>query len=176
MIKDIFQELIETLSGIKELRYVASDWGQLDYEQPPVQWPCALIDMPGLQCGELSGGSLMATATVTVQLVDRPPHRTSAQAPKKQQADGMVLFGLIDQVYEKLHAVGSESHTPFVLKSIERVNLIDLQSYTMTFAVGFKQHKPGTMTVIQAEPVLKPQMKPLSQAAISYGQKKTATS
>lgn len=51
MIKDIFQELIETLSGIKELRYVASDWGQLDYEQPPVQWPCALIDMPGLQCG-----------------------------------------------------------------------------------------------------------------------------
>ncbi|MDE5703364.1 MAG: hypothetical protein K2H70_00930 [Bacteroidales bacterium] len=176
MIKDIFQELIETLSGIKELCYVASDWGQLDYEQPPVQWPCALIDMPGLQCGELSGGSLMATGTVTVQLVDRPPQHTSARAPKAQQDAGLILFDLIDRVYESLHAVDSESHTPFVLKSIERVNLIDLQSYTMTFAVGFKQHKPGTMTAIQAEPMLKPQIKPLSQASVSYGQKKTATS
>ena len=36
MLKDIIDELIKTLSEIKELRYVACDWGQLDYEQPPV--------------------------------------------------------------------------------------------------------------------------------------------
>ena len=159
MIKDIIQELIETLSGIKELRYVATDWGQLDYEQPPVQWPCALIDMPGLRCSAIEGGSLMNEGTLTIQLVDRPPQRTSAQAPKKQQDGSMVLFGLIDRVYELLHGVDSAHHTPFVLKSVERVNLIDLQSYTMTFAVGFKTHKPiEKLTPIYAEPALKPKM------------------
>lgn len=159
MLKDLFQELIETLSGIKELRYVAADWGQLDYEQPPVQFPCALIDMPGIQCSGLSGASLMNEGTVTIQLVDRPLQRTSAQAPKKQQDYGLVLFGLIDRIYEALHAVDSEHHTPFVQKSVERVNLIDLQSYTMTFSVGFKTHKPSeTLTPVTAEPSLKPKI------------------
>ena len=118
MLKDLLQELIETLSGIKELRYVATDWGQLDYEQPPVQWPCALIDIPGLQCSGLSGASLMNEGTVTIQLVNQPPQRTSARAPKAQQDANMVLFGLIDRIYELLHGVDSERHTPLVLKSV----------------------------------------------------------
>ena len=176
MLKDIMQELIETLSGIKELRYVAADWGQLDYEQPPVQWPCALIDMPGLQCSGLAGESLMNDATVTIQLVNQPPQRTSARAPKAQQDAGLVLFDLIDRVYESLHGVNSARHTPLVLKSVEKVNLIDLQSYIMTFSVGFKVHKPDTRTQVVADPDLKPTMQPFSQTSLTYGKKKTATS
>lgn len=176
MFKDIIQELIETLSGIKELRYVAADWGQLDYEQPPVQWPCALIDIPGLQCSGLSGESLLNNGTVTIQLVNKLPQRTSARAPKAQQDFGLVLFDLIDRVYESLHGVDSARHTPFVLKSVEKVNLIDLQSYIMTFSVGSKTHKPDTRTPVAVEPALKPQMRSLSQTSLTYGKKKTATS
>lgn len=175
MLKDIIDELIKTLSEIKELRYVACDWGQLDYEQPPVQWPCALIDIPEVRCSGLGGGSLMSEGTVTIQLTDRPAQRTSANAPKKQQGSHMVLFGIIDTVYERLHGVDAERHTPFVLKNVAKVNLIDLQSYIMTFTVGFKQHKPETITHVPAVPDLKPRLQTLSRASVVYGQKKTAT-
>lgn len=182
MLRDLFSELIDTLSQIKELRYVAGDWGQLDYEQPPVQWPCALIDMPGLQCSGLAGESLINDATVTIQLVNQPPQRTSARAPKAQQDFSLVLFDLIDRVYERLHGVDSAHHTPFILKAVEKVNLIDLQSYIMTFSVGFKAHKPVERVKVAAEPELiplaspAPKQKPLDRVAVTYGQKKTATS
>ena len=171
MIKDLFKELIDTLSQIKELRYVAADWGQLDYEQPPVQWPCALIDMPGLQCSGLAGESLMNDATVTIQLVNQPPQRTSARAPKAQQDAGLVLFDLIDRVYELLHGVNSARHTPLVLKAVEKVNLIDLQSYIMTFSVGFKVHKPDTRTAVHPALALTQEIKKLNQVLVEYGKK-----
>ena len=29
---------------VPELAYIDKNWGQLDYEAPPVKWPCALLD------------------------------------------------------------------------------------------------------------------------------------
>ena len=30
---------------VPELAYIDKNWGQLDYEAPPVKWPCALLDL-----------------------------------------------------------------------------------------------------------------------------------
>ena len=30
---------------VPELAYIDKNWGQLDYEAPPVKWPCALLDI-----------------------------------------------------------------------------------------------------------------------------------
>jgi len=43
--KHYFTALKQHLSTISALRTVDAAWGQLAYEQPPVKFPCALIDM-----------------------------------------------------------------------------------------------------------------------------------
>lgn len=43
--KYYFTALKQHLSTISALRTVDAAWGQLAYEQPPVKFPCALIDM-----------------------------------------------------------------------------------------------------------------------------------
>ena len=46
--KQIFLSIQNRLAEIEELSYIDKDWGQLQYEQPPVQWPCALIDVANI--------------------------------------------------------------------------------------------------------------------------------
>ncbi|MCM1170102.1 MAG: hypothetical protein NC324_09230 [Bacteroides sp.] len=162
MLKDIVSEVMEALSGIKALRYVAEDWGQLNYEQPPVQWPCALIDVQGITCTNLGNGGLMGDCTFSVQLVNRPVQRTSAGAPKAQQAQNLLLFELIDGVLDVLHAREGECHSPFVLRETRKDNAIDLQGYTLTFVTSFKTER-------SLAPVR------LSGANISFDKKKAAS-
>ena len=152
MLKDILQDITLRLCKIKELRYVASNWGQLDYEQPPVQWPCALVDVQGADFSALGSGSLLGEAQVSIQIVNRPTVQTSARSPRPAQDCNLILLDIADQIYAALHAVDAETHTPFVLKNITKTNLTDLQSYTLTFKVGFKQHKPDETTKVEPTP------------------------
>ena len=43
--KEVFKDIQQRLQTIPEFRYIGEDWGQLNFEQPPVDWPCALIDL-----------------------------------------------------------------------------------------------------------------------------------
>ena len=40
---------------VPELAYIDKNWGQLDYEAPPVKWPCALLDIDEITHIETDG-------------------------------------------------------------------------------------------------------------------------
>lgn len=47
--KDIILAIQEKLnSQVADLKYIDKDWGQLDYDQPPVKYPFCLIDITRL--------------------------------------------------------------------------------------------------------------------------------
>lgn len=142
MLKDLIEELIDRLGRIDGLRYVAEDWGQLDYEQPPVQWPCALIDIQDIRYSQTGAGGLLGECGFVIRLANRAPHRVSANAPKRQKDETLVLSGIIDQIFLSIHAEGSEKHSPFVLQSVQKVKEPDIQSYILSFATQFKIAKP----------------------------------
>lgn len=58
--KNIFLDIQNKLSNITELKYIDKNWGQLLYEQPPVKFPCALLDIANVNYTQL--GQLAQTA------------------------------------------------------------------------------------------------------------------
>ena len=62
---------------VPELAYIDKNWGQLDYEAPPVKWPCALLDIDEVPFSQIGGGGQIADG-VTVEILAanlrRPPH------------------------------------------------------------------------------------------------------
>lgn len=142
MLKKIIEELFQDLSSIEGIRYVAEDWGQLDYEQPPVQWPCALVDMQDVRYSQTGMGGLLADCTFTVQLTDQAPQRVSSRASDTQKERSLQIFGIIDRVIQDIHAKDSAEHSPFMLEGMQRVNLPELQSYVLTFKTQFRTDRP----------------------------------
>lgn len=142
MLKELIEEIIDRLGGLGGLRYIAEDWGQLDYEQPPVQWPCALIDMQEVRCSQTGAGGLLCECEFSIQIAQRAPQRVSANAPDRLKDESLAFSAIIDRIFLKIHAEESENHSPFVLRDIRKVKEPDIQSYILSFATQFKIAKP----------------------------------
>ena len=92
--------LIDLKSHIPELKWIDFDFGQLDYEHPPVQFPCALITLnyPDI------AGNIRANVEINIKLgfdvrihansAAPVPMRTAALAYLKTVKKGMNLKGL----------------------------------------------------------------------------------
>ena len=51
--KHIFLQIQEKLGEVSALKYIDKDWNQLKFEQPPVKWPCALIDVKNINYSQM---------------------------------------------------------------------------------------------------------------------------
>lgn len=67
----LINSIIARINELADFRYVARNWNQLSYEQPPVQFPCALVDINSVNYSQLAHGSYRADATITVTIADQ---------------------------------------------------------------------------------------------------------
>lgn len=94
MIKKIFLKIQQRLSEeVESLRYIDKNWNQLNEAQPPVQWPCCLIDLEQVDYSKIAGRGRMAAAVITLTVADSHAVRSSANAPQKCGA-----YGILDVV------------------------------------------------------------------------------
>ena len=68
--KEVFKDIQQRLRTIPEFRYIGEDWGQLNFEQPPVDWPCALIDLGNVDFSAAGMRSQQAEAVVNITIAD----------------------------------------------------------------------------------------------------------
>ena len=68
IIQAIQQELAASVPG---LRYIDRDWEQLRYEQPPVKFPCALIEIKSIEYSEILNGEYDARVYGVITVADQ---------------------------------------------------------------------------------------------------------
>lgn len=157
--KQIFLKIQQRLAGgVPALQYVDRNWGQLNYEQPNVKWPCALIDMEAVEYEQLSAGALTARATISVTLADQVLTRSSAEAPSPADA-----YGIVDVVELTCHALSgfasSESGSAFQPLVLERMSHQytdrSFDVYKLTFSTAFTVFSPpGNGTTLRTVRVI----------------------
>jgi hypothetical protein len=84
-----------------QLKYISADWGQLDYysNHPPVQWPCALVDVTAAQYTNLSQGGQLGAYTLLIRIAALPLTNSSAQAPNAQKEQALAWWQLLEDVH-----------------------------------------------------------------------------
>lgn len=115
-------------SEVSDLKYISPDWGQLDYysSNPPVQWPCALVDVVGVQYTNLSQGAQLGAYTLLVRIAALPLTNSSTQAPEAQREQALAWWQLLEDVHVALqNFIPGDACTPLVRTSGRRLRRDD---------------------------------------------------
>ena len=109
--KEIFLQIQQRLSDfISVLKYIDKDWGQLVYDNAPIKYPCALIDIEDVQYTQLSRGWQKAVANITITVANVNLMPSSSMAPGKQ--DSYETLDLLDDIHQALQLFSGETFQP----------------------------------------------------------------
>lgn len=136
----IIQDLQEALALLKSVKYVDKDWGQLSMEQPPVGWPCVLIDIEEVSFRDLTDGNEQATATVVLTVANRRTNPSSAHAPVTSKAKSMDTIDLTDTIHHMVQGFAAQGaeYSPLQVVSFFKINdLPGAEVYSMRYRTRY---------------------------------------
>lgn len=136
IIKDLQGMLSNALPQVK---YIDKDWGQLDLEQPPVGWPCILIDFEEVDPKQLKGGNEKDTAIIVLTVANRRTTSSSAHAPRDAKEASYITIDLTDDVHDLVQGYSaSEEYTPLSSISFYKRNDIPgAECYAMRYRTTY---------------------------------------
>lgn len=103
MIKDDLKAIYDLLNGVRDIKWVDEDFGQIDvYEtKPPVAFPCALVSLN--QAGDhLGGDEYDLTNTFTIRCAYNRLGDRSAKSPAEAIAITLAKIDIVDEVKNTL--------------------------------------------------------------------------
>lgn len=150
--KQIFLAIQDRLSSlVPSLQYIDKNWGQLNIPQPPVKWPCCLIDLDSIDYSMATNGTRLAEASIILTIADHHTVRSSAQAPAKANA-----YDILDLIEDVISALDGW-RVPDTTQALIRTRLAKTYSdqsydvYSLTFSTAWvEQIEEGQTT--QASP------------------------
>lgn len=143
-IKTILLSIQEQLGEcVPELAYVDKDWGQLSYEQPSVNFPCALLDIENINYSQQGNGGQIADAQITVTVANLRLVSSSLLAPKKEVA--YEVIDLLDRVHNALQLFSNGEYAPLFRTNLKKVVAdSSKECYKMTYQTAFSvSHDKG---------------------------------
>ena len=139
--RHVLEEIMGRLQEeVPELRYVAEDWGQLDFyeDKPPVKFPCALVSVSGIKFEPVTAGVRYATMTVLVRVADAPAVSGTMAAPREYRERAFSILDLMDRIGNALYAFGGEDFNELEQKEITHYGREDaIREYAMTFETEY---------------------------------------
>lgn len=151
--KQIFLSIQDRLSTmVPALRYIDKNWNQLNMPQPPVQWPCCLIDLDNIDYSQTSSSDRLADATISLTIATQHTVRSSAKAPSK--SDAYDILDVLESVMEALEAW----RVPDTTQALTRTRLQKAYSdqsydvYTLTFTTAWVEQVTEEGQTVAASP------------------------
>lgn len=128
-----------------KVKYIDKDWGQLTMEQPPVGWPCILIDIEQVEIRPLADGNEHAKATVALTVANKRTNSSSAHAPRGAKEKSMETIDLTDDVHRLVQGFAAEGagYSPFQVVSFYKLNdLPGAEVYAMRYCTRYNVAPP----------------------------------
>lgn len=111
MFKELFQHISDQIETVKDtndqsvIRWVDFDLGQMDEENPPVSFPCALITFGDVgDFTTFTDGSQQGAMTITVRLAFKLRERTNSKTPPPYRNEALEMLNIVEAVHTALQA------------------------------------------------------------------------
>lgn len=153
--KSIFLSIQNKLATINTINYIDKDWGQLQYEQPPVQWPAVLLDVEQVNYTQMGRGAQRADADITVTVANINLQRSSAAVAAAKRANAYATIDLLDEIHQHLQLFSANGmFTPLMRVQLRKTFINDnYEVYTMTYRTAFTVILEETgKTMVQISP------------------------
>ena len=156
--KNIFLAIQNHLSELQSINYIDQDWGQLQYEQPPVQWPAVLLDVEQVNYTQMGHGDQRAEADISITLANINLQRSSAAVAAAKRSNAYTTIDILDEIHQQLQLFsGSGQFTPLMRVQLRKdFNNDNYEVYTMIYRTSFLVPRTETgKTTVLASPKTK---------------------
>ena len=137
----IIKDLQDMLSrALPEVKYIDKDWGQLTMEQPPVGWPCILIDIEQVEIRPLTDRNEQATATVVLTVANKRTNASSAHAPRASKEKSYDTIDMTDDIHRLVQGYAADDAEYAPLQEVSFYKMNDLpgaEVYTMRYKTRY---------------------------------------
>jgi len=90
---------------VTDLQYIGWDFGQLEQENPPVKYPCALFSIAYVNCKDSVDGEQRVKAVITVRIAfNTTMDRTSSNFSEQAADIALSCLDTVEEVYTKLQS------------------------------------------------------------------------
>lgn len=120
-------------SEVPELRWVDLNIGQMNTSEPPVDYPCALIDVTKIDYSTAGCRRQIGTVDVEIELyfVVRSP--SNAAAPEHLREQALSHFDIVQKVYVALEGLAGENFTGLNRQQARRDKTYYPRGFTLSF-------------------------------------------
>jgi len=152
--KNIFLSIQEKLSEIPALKHIDKNWGQLLYDQPPVKFPCALLDIANVDYSQLGNLTQSAECIVEITIANFRFTPSSGKAPRKE--DAYLVFDVIEKIHQTLHGYTDEQFGPLIRVNLQKLDASkDFEIYKVSYQTAWQILKEYDLVPVEAEPKIK---------------------
>ena len=118
MDKTLYLAIVSQLKAeVPELRWIDVDEGQLNETNPPVAFPCALIDIEYPNCSDVSETEQIVQAKITIRYAFQPAGQTNGTTPALIQAKALERWETLTKTYSALQGWETNEVSAFSRRS-----------------------------------------------------------
>ena len=149
--KSVFLAVQEKLGEVLGLQYIDKNWGQLLIEQPPVKFPCALLDISSVDYQQLGGLGQFAEGVLEITVCNYRMASSSARSAKKDEA--YLVFDVIEAIHQKLQGWSNGEFQPLIRVGIRKLEAgASYEIYKVSFQTGWRVLKEDRMVELGVVP------------------------
>lgn len=136
--EEILEAVMQKLSQITELRWIDLNVGQMNAQEPPVDYPCALVDIAAIEHTTAGTQRQIGELQLEVELyfIVRSPANTNAPGHLREQAFGH--FAIVRKIYAALQNLSGENFTGLTRVRTTRNKNYYPRAITLTFKTSLE--------------------------------------
>lgn len=120
-------------SEVPEVTFIDINVGQLLLEQPPVAFPCVLVDISTIEYSMFKSAQQKASATIGIQFGFNILGASDINSPAELRDLTMDHYRIIERVANALHLYSCDYFSPLIRQSLRR----EQNNYPRTFSLSF---------------------------------------
>lgn len=152
--KQLFLDIQTQLAEISELKAIDKNWGQLNYEDSPIKFPCALLDIADVNFSQL--GQLAQQADGNIEITVANMRLTNSNYRNPNKADSYVVFDIMDDIHQLLQGWSNGTTGRLIRTNLQKVATDrNYEIYKMTYRTTWRVLKTQAATTnVQVSPVI----------------------
>lgn len=154
----IFTAVQQRLSEkVAELHWIDFDFGQLDSYQmrPPVQFPCALIDIELPETRDRGERMQQCRVAITLRVAFEQPGQTSQKTPQYVRDRALSIYDILKKIHAALHGYDGAEFGKIVRRSLTTERREDpLKVFNMRFETSYTETIPREWVETVITPVI----------------------
>lgn len=151
--KDIFLDIQNELGKIKELQHIDKNWGQLLYEQPPVKFPCALLDITEVNYSQMGNLAQTANGVVEIVIANFRLTNSSSKAPRKEES--YKVFEIIEKIHQLLHGYTNGRIIPLIRINLQKLDTQkNYEIYKASYQTAWQVDKEFCLIPVRVTPTI----------------------